>query len=201
MQINEQEKSPIKQRILQYVDYKGISKYKFYKESGITRGVLDQSTGISEETLLKFLDYAREISYKWILFGVGEMLYSQGSSEESECENMGAEHRLFSHLDEYGVPFYKEADFFATVRGDYMYPRYANGDVVACKKLPNDTFFFSHRIYLMRTEQGEIVTKVRVGESSNSLIFYSDNAEYEPTMVPRDKIEAIYIIIGVMKID
>lgn len=53
----------------------------------------------------------------------------------------------------------------------------------------------------MRTEQGEIVTKVRVGESGNSLIFYSDNAEYGSTMVPRDKIEAIYIIIGVMKID
>lgn len=204
MQINEQEKSPIKQRILQYVDYKGISKYKFYKESGITRGVLDQNTGISEDTLIKFLDYAREISYKWILFGVGEMLYchNDGEEDENECENnMSAGHRIFSHSDEYGVPLYKEADFFATVRGDYMHPRYANGDIVACKRLSPDTFFFSHRIYLMRTEQGEIVTKVKAGKESGSLIFYSENDEYEPTVVPREKVEGIYIIIGVMKIE
>ena len=33
-----QEKSPIKKNILQYIEYKGISKYKFYQETGITRG-------------------------------------------------------------------------------------------------------------------------------------------------------------------
>lgn len=197
MQINKQEKSPIKQRILQYIDYKGVSKYKFYKESGITRGILDQSTGLSEDTLVKFLDYAREISYKWLLFGTGEMLYDQDGDEVKEER----EHRIFSHSDEYGIPFYNEADYFTTVRGDYMLPKYANGDIIACKKIPTNTFFFAHRIYLLKTEQGEIVTKVRVGEKENTVILYSDNKEYEITVVPTDKIQELYIIIGVMKIE
>lgn len=197
MQINKQEKSPIKQRILQYIDYKGISKYKFYKESGITRGILDQSTGLSEETLVKFLDYAREISYRWLLFGMGEMLYDQDGDEAKE----GREHRIFAHSDEYGIPFYSEADYFTTVRGDYMLPKYANGDIIACKKIPINTFFFTHRMYLLKTEQGEVVTKVRLEENENTVILYSDNKEYGITAMPVNKILELYIIIGVMKIE
>lgn len=73
MQENKQEKSPIKKRILQYLELKGISKYSFYKESGVTRGVLDQDTGISEDNLAKFLLYAQDISITWILKGEGNI--------------------------------------------------------------------------------------------------------------------------------
>lgn len=77
MQENKQEKSPIKKRILQYLELKGISKYSFYKDSQVTRGVLDQSTGISEDNLAKFLSYAQDISPIWLLTGEGEILLSK----------------------------------------------------------------------------------------------------------------------------
>jgi hypothetical protein len=66
--------SIIKAKILKYLEFKGISNYKFYKETGITNGILSQANGISEENLLKFLSTYRDISPRWLLTGEGEML-------------------------------------------------------------------------------------------------------------------------------
>lgn len=68
-----QEKSPIKQRILQYIDTKGLSKYEFYKKSGITRGILDQNTGISEDNVARFIAYDKSVNIEWLLLGEGPM--------------------------------------------------------------------------------------------------------------------------------
>lgn len=59
---------------MQYLEYKGISKYKFYQETGITNGILSKNNGISEENLLNFLSYYRDISPNWLLTGEGSML-------------------------------------------------------------------------------------------------------------------------------
>ena len=66
--------SIIKQKILQYLDCKGISKYKFYQETGITNGILSQSNGLSEENTFKFLSTYRDISLTWLFYGEGSML-------------------------------------------------------------------------------------------------------------------------------
>ena len=76
-----QEKSPIKKNILQYIEYKGISKYKFYQETGITRGVLDQNNGMSEENTARFIAQYPEVSTDWLLTGKGSMLREQSAPE------------------------------------------------------------------------------------------------------------------------
>lgn len=76
-----QEKSPIKKNILQYIEYKGISKYKFYQETGITRGVLDQNNGMSEENTARFIAQYPEVSTDWLLTGKGAMLREQSAPE------------------------------------------------------------------------------------------------------------------------
>ena len=69
-----QQISLIKKRILQYIDYKGITKYKFYQDSGITRGVLDKESGITEDNIAKFIAYEPNINFTWLLTGEGKML-------------------------------------------------------------------------------------------------------------------------------
>ena len=73
--------SIIKQKILQYLGFKGVSKYKFYQETGITNGILSQSNGISEENLLRFLSVYKDISAEWLLTGKGSMLKTPTASE------------------------------------------------------------------------------------------------------------------------
>lgn len=75
-----QENSLIKQNILKYLDLKGITPYRFYKENDVTRGILTQNNGITEENLLKFVRFAQDISLEWLLTGEGAMLKSEDIS-------------------------------------------------------------------------------------------------------------------------
>ncbi|WP_430615186.1 hypothetical protein [Flavobacterium sp. JP2137] len=78
-----QEKSIIKQNILTYLRYKGVTPYKFYKDTGMTRGILTQNNGMSEENTLRFLDYYAEVNPEWLLTGKGVMLRQGVPSRES----------------------------------------------------------------------------------------------------------------------
>lgn len=80
MQENKQEKSPIKQNILLYLEKKGITQYEFYKLTGVTRGVLGQNNGISEENLTRFLAYFKDVNITWLLTGEGNMLKDGNTS-------------------------------------------------------------------------------------------------------------------------
>lgn len=74
MQENKQEKSQIKRNISLYLQKKGVSDYEFYKKSGITRGVLSQPNGISEDNISRFLAYAPDVNVVWLITGEGDML-------------------------------------------------------------------------------------------------------------------------------
>lgn len=87
MQEKKQEKSPIKQNILLYLAYKGVSAYEFYKESGVTRGILQQNNGISEDNIARFLAYAPDVRVEWLITGKGDMISSiQGDKHEASVE-------------------------------------------------------------------------------------------------------------------
>lgn len=68
--------SILKGRILQYLELKGITKYTFYKVTGIANGVLSQPNGISEDNLLRFLECYPDVNPSWLLRGEGAMLES-----------------------------------------------------------------------------------------------------------------------------
>lgn len=72
--------SIIKQRILLYLDSKGISKYECYQNTGITNGVLSQNNGMSEENILRFLSYYTDINLEWLFSGIGNILKNEKSS-------------------------------------------------------------------------------------------------------------------------
>ena len=87
MQEIKQEKSPIKQKILLYLQKKGISPYEFYKNSGVTRGILAQNNGISEDNIARFLAYCTDVRPEWLLTGVGAMLKTNGANDSIVSDN------------------------------------------------------------------------------------------------------------------
>lgn len=76
--------SPIKNKILQYLDYKDITKYKFYQDSGITRGVLDKDSGISEDNIAKFIAYAPDVALEWLFLNRGEMIKTKSEEKTNK---------------------------------------------------------------------------------------------------------------------
>jgi len=73
----------MKERILQFIEYKRLSKNKFYKETGLSNGILDKQGGISSDSLEKIYCVYPEINLDWLLTGKGEMFKKEGLVQQA----------------------------------------------------------------------------------------------------------------------
>jgi repressor LexA len=219
--------SIIKTNILKYLDFKGVSKYEFYTKTGISNGILSQSNGISEDNILKFLSYYRDVNTNWLLSGEGEMIlkkdYDITTVQEDKVKYRSVKQKLLpliplsavaglpvandvSILSEdceyYDIPeFNKKADYLIRVTGSSMSPKYNSGDIVACKKLPIDTFFQWNKVYLLDTEQGPLIKRINESKKEGHLTLVSDNPKYPPFDITKSAINSIAIVIGVIRLE
>lgn len=220
-----QEKSLIKRNILQYIDIKGITKYKFYQETGITRGVLDQNNGMSEENTTRILAQYKEINPEWLLTGNGEMLRSDQSPEKanqvvavkttrgiplvtlSAVAGFGSGNFTVSEQDVkdyYVIPKFKynRVDFMIEVSGSSMYPKYNSGDIVACTIIKEESFIQWNKCHVIATrEQGILVKRIKKGDAEDKILAISDNKDYDPFLIPRSEITGIALVIGVIRLE
>ena len=214
-----QEKSPIKQKILLFLAKKGITQYEFYQKTGITRGILGQNNGISEENISRFLAYYTEVSPEWLLTGQGEMLRADllptASPATVPSEGIplipieamagfgtGEVQVLEYECDRYVVPAFKDAEFLIQVKGSSMIPKYNSGDIVACKNLPMDRLFFQwNKVYVLDTDQGALIKRVKAGSDDDHLLIVSDNQNYEPFELHKNYINSVAIVIGVIRLE
>ncbi|MFJ1474915.1 helix-turn-helix transcriptional regulator [Capnocytophaga cynodegmi] len=155
-----------KERILQFIEYKGISKNKFYIETGISNGVLDKKSGLSMDTVEKFYSTYPEINPEWLLTGRGNMLKSDNENKESsiiihhgdrktrdkiiesqeiplyDLEATAGLVDLFKGgkaakvLETIKIPNLPSCDGALSVTGDSMYPLLKSGDIVLYKQIP-----------------------------------------------------------------
>ena len=224
-----QKKSLIKQNILQFIGFKNITKYKFYQETGITRGILDQDNGLSEENTAKFLAYYSEVNPEWLLTGKGEMLKSK---KETLPSNIVEESRAIYKAnniiplvsvtaiggfgnnsftieerdvkDYYVIPKFKHkrVDFMIEVEGSSMYPKYNSGDVVACTIIKESTFLQWNKTHVVATkEQGIIIKRIKKANTDDKLCMVSDNESYDPFEVPKEEITGIALVVGVIRLE
>ena len=90
----------------------------------------------------------------------------------------------------YKVPEFTElkVDFLIRVKGNSMYPKYSSGDLVACKRLTLETFFQWNKVYVLDTEQGALIKRVKQGSKKDTVTLISENSSYDPFELPKDKI-------------
>ena len=224
MQENKQEKSQIKRNISLYLHKKGVSDYEFYKKSGITRGILSQPNGISEDNISRFLAYAPDVNVVWLLTGEGEMLKTEHTSggmppvahhTDNPREGiplipfsamagalMGEQTALEYECERYVVPAFSGADFLMQVKGSSMVPTYISGDIVACRRVPmSDLFFQWNKPYVLDTAQGAIIKRIKPGSDKQHVLIVSDNKDYDPFELPYEDIYAVALVIGIIRLE
>ena len=206
-----------KKRILQFIDYQGISKQYFFGETGLKRGLLDADkldSSISDIYLAKILATYPRLSPEWLLTGGGEMILSDPVAKlrasiplipidalagwgEGDVQVMPYDTK------QYSVPEFNElkVDFMISVKGDSMYPSYTTGDMVACRKLPLDTFFQWNKVYVLDTVQGAMIKRVQKSEQETSITCVSENVAYEPFDLPLADIHALAIVVGFIRLE
>ncbi len=154
------------------------------------------------------------ISSRWILTGDGDMCASEpiitGERKPLGIPLLpvdavagvlsGNDVQVMEYDCEYfDVPTFKGAEFLIRVTGDSMQPKYYSGDIVACKRLPIDTFFQWNRVYVIGSEQGVILKRVRQGSDAEHITLVSENTDYAPFELPLNKVHSIALVVGVVR--
>lgn len=194
-------------------DKLGISPSKFSE-------ILNNRMNVSADLLAKLTVHFPFLSPEWLLTGQGEMLRQAESlptatpaTAPSEgiplipIEAMagfgtGEVQVLEYECDRYVVPAFKDAEFLIQVKGSSMIPKYNSGDIVACKKLPMDRLFFQwNKVYVLDTDQGALIKRVKAGSDDDHLLIVSDNQNYEPFELHKNYINSVAIVIGVIRLE
>lgn len=115
-----------------------------------------------------------------------------GESEVKECD-----------CESYSVPGLKGADFMICVQGYSMYPTYNSGDIVACRRINNvyDAFFQWNRVYILDTDQGPLMKRIKPGSDKEHITIVSDNPDFEPFELHLSQIYHIALVLGCIKLE
>lgn len=65
--------SILKERIRLFAECQGISMREIYDKTGISDGTFSNSSGLNEDSLLKFFSYFNNLNANWLLTGNGSM--------------------------------------------------------------------------------------------------------------------------------
>lgn len=199
----------------------------FARELGTSEGSVRNyiSTGSIKSDILAKIVTKYDINPIWLLLGEGEMLRSPSQQPHQEAKTEinpslspqqgiplipieawagslnGEDYSIMEdECERYIVPSFQDADFLITVRGDSMTPRYYSGDIVACRKVfLSDLWFQWGKVYIIDTNQGSLLKKVRRGSSEETITLISENPEYEPFELRKDQIYNIAIVQGVIR--
>ena len=214
MQEKTQKISPIKERILYFIETLNISKREFYRITGISRGTLEANTGITEDIMAKFFANYPEVSEKWVLFSEGNMLKS-----DAEVAVRGKKYPLlpmgavagWSGIEEQGammrdcqwieLPEFIDftADFFIRANGDSMLPTYRSGDILACKSIREMNFFQWGKVYVIDSSQGVMVKRLEQDDDQECVLCVSDNERFRPFRLQKNEIRNIALVVGLIR--
>lgn len=85
----------IQERIIKYLDHEGVSKYKFYKLTGLSNGFLDKRGSIGSENCEIISSQFPNLSLEWIITGKGTMV----KSSEKMVDDAGLKDKVIELQD------------------------------------------------------------------------------------------------------
>ena len=191
-----------------------------YTESSFSQ-IINSKVPLSKKFVDKLSSFDENINKDWLYNGKGKMLKSEENQLDADVHGMGiplipleavagyypgidTEGVLLQNCDHYVVPEFERlgAEYIIRVSGSSMYPKFSNGDVLACKKIKEVTFFQWGKVYVLDTQQGALVKRVFEHTDQDLLICHSDNKENYPAFnLPKSEIRSISIVLGVIRIE
>lgn len=198
---------------------------------GASKGVLSRAINNNTDIQSKWIELIVEnypdINTSWLLTGKGSMLHTVATPEATPIpkpvaicmENsqegiplipisamagaLSGEVNVLEHeCERYIIPSFKGAEFLIPVKGSSMQPKYNSGDIVACKRIPmNDLFFQWNKVYVVDTNQGALVKRLKQGSTPEHILLVSDNEKYDPFELHINQIHAVALVVGVVRLE
>ena len=101
------------------------------------------------------------------------------------------------------VPDFTEigAEFLIRAKGNSMYPTYSNGDILACRRVREARNIQWGKVYVIDSEEGPMVKRLKKSDDENCILCCSDNSEYEPFTLLKSAIRSISLIVGSIQVE
>ena len=175
-----------------------------------------------QDVLEKIVRSCENLSAEWLLTGNGPMFKTDTNNSINNVVQsvdkgegiplipfsamagaLSGEHTALDYeCEHYVVPAFQGADFLIPIKGCSMYPTYASGDIVACKRVPmTDIFFQWNKVYVIDTCQGALIKRIKPGKDNEHILIVSDNEEYDPFELAYSEIYAVALVIGVIRLE
>ena len=224
MKGKQQEKSPIKQNILLYLENKGVTPYEFYKESGVTRGILQQNNGISEDNIARFLAYAPDVNIEWLLTSKGSMIKDGSTDIQISNDTTTSSMPTTSMNPGIGTPYYdvdfiggfdevfnsqvnipatnivirgfEKASLWCNVTGHSMEPKINHGDIIALHQCTLNDIQYGE-IYAVVLDTIRTIKILRRSPDPDKLRFIPINTnDYDEQEFDKSRIINVFEVIG-----
>lgn len=224
MKEKQQDKSPIKQNILLYLENKGVTPYEFYKESGVTRGILQQNNGISEDNIARFLAYAPDVNIEWLLTSKGSMIKDGSTDIQISNDTTTSSMPTTSMNPGIGTPYYdvdfiggfdevfnsqvnipatnivirgfEKASLWCNVTGHSMEPKINHGDIIALHQCTLNDIQYGE-IYAVVLDTIRTIKILRRSPNPDKLRFIPINTnDYDEQEFDKSRIINVFEVIG-----
>ena len=202
----------MKERLLEFVEFKKMNKRQFQISIGVSNSYIQNlNENIGPLILEKISAVYPELNIEWLLTGEGNMINEKKKNKSNgipliptyamagqfTCE----QNIMENNCERYVIPVF-DADFLIPVHGTSMQPYLNSGDIIACKKIYMDKLFFQwNRIYVIDTNQGILVKRIRKSEKKDYVILISDNPDYDPMEIKIENIYSLSLVIGTIRLE
>ena len=198
----------INERIKKFCEYKRIAVSTFEKMSYLSNGYVKSiKKSLGSKKLDDVLNAFPELNREWLLYGEGEMLKSEGVSEENNVEdavivpfidrssarerNLSVRKILNTDTSIKQIHIYElfdPVDFYKKMHDDSMSETIQQGDYLFIKLLPRDANIINGTIYMIDTRSyGILIRKVFVLDA-DTFELIPINATYGKITIKRDDI-------------
>lgn len=212
----------IQERILQIIENKGITPYRFCKDLGLSMGYLDKRGAIGTDKYLKIIEYLNEVNPEWLLTGKGEMLKVNKLEAKEEPKNLipfyddvvtiGGNNNAIADTSGVSTPsdYIDAGDWFSGVTaairhyGDSM-SEYPNGCILALRQLHDSNSIVWGRNYVVETNEIRVTKRLQTCKGDDECVMaYSTNTEtypdgqlvHEPFKIRKEDIRRVFMVLG-----
>jgi hypothetical protein len=222
----------VKDRLKAFIQYKNLTTTAFCSSIGVSSAfVSSMSKSMQPDKVERIAEAYPELNVSWLLTGSGVML-NHFPSVNPDGRPSQVRSRFLSPLDgiplvsdsdstnghfckectrgeclncpRYLIPDFQRlgAQFLIRVSGNSMYPKYANGDVLACRLVPKVSFLQWGKPYVIDTDQGVLVKRFFETDNPERVICVSDNkSTYPPFAMNRSDISGLAVVVGMVRVE
>ena len=206
-------------RLLKYLEFKGIKKSVFYSNTSLSNGYLDKVKELGADKIESIISIYDEINLDWLITGKGKMIRNIDDNKDVKFIPLYDSILVKNKNNTYTNPaikapveyinagdWFNDADAAMRVYGESMAPDYSSGSIIVMKELHDKQLILYGNDYVIETQEYRVLKRLQKGKSRNTVKAHSINKRhwedgslmFESIEVNLKDIKHLFLVLGVI---